>query len=218
MDLDARATAHTALGDTRRLAIVDRLTTEDLTVAELARLVDMSGNLLAHHLDVLAEAGMIQRRVSEGDHRRRYVSLRWEGIPGSPGVERSAPPSMAFVCTHNSARSQFAAAWWESATGRLSASAGSNPSDRVHPTAVRVAAEFGIDLASARPAGYDSLPPRIDLVVSVCDRAREARLPPAAAHLHWSVPDPVARGTVASFRSAFTDIARRIERLVGAPA
>ena len=215
MDLDARATAHAALGDTRRLAIVDRLTTGDLTVAELAGLVDMSGNLLAHHLDVLAEAGMIERRVSEGDHRRRYVSLVWNSLPRSPGIEHTSRSSTAFVCTHNSARSQFAAALWESTTGRPSASAGSNPADRVHPTALRVASEFEVDLSSARPAAYDSLPPQIDLVVSVCDRAREAGLPPADDHLHWSVPDPVTTGTVASFRAAFTDIARRVERLAG---
>jgi ArsR family transcriptional regulator, arsenate/arsenite/antimonite-responsive transcriptional repressor / arsenate reductase (thioredoxin) len=218
MDLAVRAAAHAALGDARRLAIVDRLTTGDLTVAELAGLVEMTGNLLAHHLDVLEEAGVIERRVSEGDHRRRYVSLRWKGLPRSPGFDHASRSSVAFVCTHNSARSQFAAALWESTTGRPSASAGRDPADRVHPTALRVASEFGIDLISAQPAGYDSLPPRIDLVVSVCDRARESGLPPADDHLHWSVPDPVTTGTVTSFRAAFTDIARRVERLAGGPA
>ena len=48
--------------------------------AELSDLVGMRGNLLAHHLDVLEDAGLIEGRPSEGDHRRRYVSLRWEGL------------------------------------------------------------------------------------------------------------------------------------------
>jgi DNA-binding transcriptional ArsR family regulator len=59
MNLEKRALAHAALGDGRRLSIVDRLTLGDLTVAELAAVTGMKGNLLAHHLDVLEHAGRI---------------------------------------------------------------------------------------------------------------------------------------------------------------
>lgn len=215
MDLERRAQRHAALSDARRLRIVDALASGDRTVAELAGLVELPGNLVAHHLDVLEGSGLIERRVSEGDRRRRYVSLRWDGLPGVLDVTLTGT-TVAFVCTHNSARSQFAAALWHDATGVDVASAGSDPSDRVHPKAVKVASEFGVDLSAASPGGYDSLPWKPDLVVSVCDRALEGGVPEGGAHYHWSIPDPVGAGDIASFRSAFAEIARRVEHLSGA--
>jgi protein-tyrosine-phosphatase len=121
-----------------------------------------------------------------------------------------------FVCTHNSARSQFAAGYWERTTGRPAESAGTDPAPRVHPAAVRVAREFGVDLAGAEPRGYGAVTSSPDLVVSVCDRAYEAGWPFDAPVLHWSVPDPVRTGTDAAVRRAFTELAARIER-AGAP-
>lgn len=214
MELADRAEVHAALGDRRRLAIVDHLTLGDRTVTELADVSGMEGNLLAHHLDVLESAGLIERRVSEGDHRRRYVALRWERVPTGP-AKRLQFEEVLFVCTRNSARSQFAAALLERTTGRPAGSAGSDPAPRVDLRAVRVAGEYGVDLSSAETRGYDDYDGHPDLVVSVCDRALEAGVPAADAHVHWSVPDPVARGTVEAFRSAFGEIAVRMEHLVG---
>lgn len=210
MELAERATAHAALGDVKRLLIVDSLAHSDRTVAELAASSGMGGNLLAHHLDVLETAGLIERRVSEGDRRRKYVTLRWGRLP--PGVKSNhhSVADVAFVCTHNSARSQFAAALWEQHTGHPAQSAGSDPSPEVHPQAVSVAADFGIDLSDARPGGYERLPSQAGLIVSVCDRAHEAGLPPAAEYLHWSVPDPVVTGRMTAFQTAFAEIAERI--------
>ena len=209
---------HSALSDPRRLRIVDTLATEDLTVADLADLVGLPGNLLAHHLQVLESAGLIERRISEGDHRRRYVTLRWDQLP--PVVQGELPSwPIAFVCTRNSARSQFAAAWWTRQTGVEAASAGSHPAPRVHPVAIEVAFEYDIDLTEATPAGYEALLSRSpELIVSVCDRALESGLPVAARHVHWSVPDPVKAGKTASFRAAFQEIAQRIDRLSASAA
>lgn len=215
MDLANRAEAHAALGDQRRLVIVDHLSLGDRTVGELAEVSGMGGNLLAHHLDVLESAGLIERRVSEGDHRRRYVALKWGRLPAGPGTPLPLA-EVLFVCTRNSARSQFAAALWERMTGRSAASAGSDPAPKVDPRAVRVAREHDIDLSSARPRGYDDLDGEPDFVISVCDRALEAGVPTSQGHAHWSVPDPVTRGTIDAFRSAFDEIAIRMEHLVGA--
>lgn len=215
MSRELRAAIHAALGDERRLLIAEQLALGDRTVAELADLTEMSGSLLAHHLEVLTEAGLVRRNVSEGDHRRRYVSLDWARVPSGLQVPPRFDQHVAFVCTHNSARSQFAAALWKESTGREAASAGSQPAERVHPTAIEVASEFGIDISDARHGGYDRIEGTPDLVVSVCDRALEDGLPPGRDHLHWSVPDPVAVGTVKSFRSAFTQITERVTRLAG---
>lgn len=215
MNLAHRARQHAALSDERRLLIVDHLVLGDLTVAELADLSEMRGNLLAHHLDVLEQAGLIERRISEGDRRRRYVALRWDHLPPAVGSPLLSHDGVSFVCTHNSARSQFASALWERVTGFAASSAGSDPAIRVHPKAVEVASEFEVDISGVHPSPYADLPVDIRLIVSVCDRANEGELPEAARHLHWSVPDPVRVGTLDAFRSAFDDIAERISHLSG---
>lgn len=214
MDIETRASRHLALGDTRRLAIVDELSSGDRTVSELAHLVDLPSNLVAHHLDVLESADLIERHPSEGDRRRRYVTLRWDRLPPAP-APLIAPATIAFVCTHNSARSQFAAALWKAATGAKVASAGTQPAAAIHPKAVKVASEHGVDLSGHTPSGYETIPWRPDLVISVCDRAFEEGVPEAKQHLHWSVPDPVRVGTLDSFRFAFAEIAQRIDHLTG---
>ncbi len=212
MSLETRARRHAALGDARRLLIVDALSLGDLAIAELANLTDMPGSLLAHHLDTLEEVGLVERRVSEGDRRRRYVTLNWDNLPFGVSSAPLAAGSIAFVCTHNSARSQFAAALWEQETGMATTSAGSEPADAVHPKAVKVAAEYGVDISTAEPGGYERVTSP-DLVVSVCDRAHEGGVPPAARQAHWSVPDPVLAGTIDSFRAAFAEIHERVEHL-----
>ncbi len=213
MSIESRAAAHAALGDARRLQIVDHLASSDLTFAELARFAGIGTNLLAHHLEILEGASIIRRHVSEGDRRRKYVSLNRDALPEPlPGPSHQFN-SIAFVCTHNSARSQFAAACWERATGNTAQSAGSQPADRVHPLAIKAAVRLGIDLSGALPGGYDTLKGEPDLLVSVCDRAREDGLPPATTTLHWSVPDPVRAGNLRSFQEVFVEIASRVTQL-----
>jgi len=61
--------------------------------------------------------------------------------------------TVLFVCVHNAARSQMAEAFFNAMTGgrHRGMSAGSQPSDRVNPTAVRAMAEMGIDIRGRRP-------------------------------------------------------------------
>jgi protein-tyrosine-phosphatase len=73
-----------------------------------------------------------------------------------------------------------------------------------------------VELAGATPKGYEEVTPAPDLVVSVCDKAREAGVPFSAETLHWSVPDPVADGRPAAFGAAFAEISARVERLAAA--
>ena len=217
MDLERRANLHAALGDAGRLRLVELLSWGDRTVRELAAESGMPGNLLAHHLNVLEGASVIERRVSEGDHRRKYVTIRRDNLRGMVAMSPAAPKgSILFVCSHNSARSQYAASRWRARTGGPADSAGNQPAMRVHPTAIRVASEAGVDLSKAAPRGYESIEVAPDLVVSVCDRAREAKPPFDAVMVHWSIPDPVAVRSVAAFRSAFAEIDDRIQWLAGA--
>ena len=199
-DLVQQAAVHRALGDPHRLAVVAWLELTDATPTELADRLGLASNLVAFHLDVLEEVGLITRHRSQGDGRRRYVTLGPTArTVGTVNADAWDPPLTArrvvFVCTHNSARSQLASAIWTARTGRTSWSAGSQPADRVDPDAVAIAADHGLDLSAARPVGYAQVDVAPDLVVSVCDRVREDGLPFDAPLLHWSVPraDPVRR-------------------------
>jgi protein-tyrosine-phosphatase len=212
-DVSDRAALHHALGDVARLRIVDALELSDLTFQEAAHAAMVPSNLAAHHIGILERAGVVTRRVSDGDRRRRYLTLRPERFDGLTGHARLRSGSLLFICTHNSARSQFAAALWRARTGGTAESAGTEPATRVHRRAVEAARAFGLDLGHATPRGYHELGGPSELIVSVCDRARETELPFDAPLLHWSVPDPVAVGTRSAFREAFTTIASRVDRL-----
>jgi len=193
--------------------MVESLANGDMAVDELAVLTSLKSNLLSHHLDVLESHGLVHRRTSEGDRRRRYVTLDVENLPLALHSSSLPKGNVVFVCTHNSARSQFAAALWAQLTGQPSLSAGSEPADRTDPRAVRVASEFGLDISSTEPGGYDRLPDDPAVIVCVCDRAWEGDVPAARSRLHWSIPDPVPLANLSAFRRSFNDLSRRIEHL-----
>ena len=74
-DLARRAAVHAALADPARLRITDTLFAGDASPSELAAMLAMPSNLLAHHLHVLEQAGIVTRRRSQGDRRRTYLQL-----------------------------------------------------------------------------------------------------------------------------------------------
>ena len=107
------------------------------------------------------------------------------------------PKRVLVLCTGNSCRSQMAEAWINHLLeGRWHArSAGTAPAERVHPLAVRAMAEVGIDIAGAVPASVSArLAEPWDLVVTVCDSAREScpAFPGHVERLHVSFLDPAA--------------------------
>ncbi len=209
MDLYERARIHEALGDPHRLEIVDALVGSDRSPGHLAEVTGMAPNLVAHHLRVLEGAGVVEVRRSEGDGRRRYVHLLAAGVAAVGGAEPVDRP-VVFVCTHNSARSQLAAALWSRASGESATSAGTHPAERVHPKAVAVGGAHGLDLRGATPRLLE--PDRVPdaVVVTVCDRAAEELAEPPDRH--WSVPDPVAVGTDDAFNAAFEALVDWVER------
>ena len=213
---DLRSARHAALGDPVRLAIVDALIASDRAPVELQRLVEIPSNLLAHHLDVLEGVGLTSRSRSSGDGRRRYVHLHRDALDAlTPGRRRPAQRAL-FVCTHNSARSQLAAALWSQLTNQAADSAGTHPADRVHPGAIAAGRRAGLDLTNACPKRLDDLRRRPALVVTVCDRAHE-ELDPDPTWLHWSVADPVGNPTRVAFDTAVVELRSRITGLVAGP-
>jgi protein-tyrosine-phosphatase len=218
LSLRERCRVHAALADPARLAIVDTLALGDASPGEVAHQLDMPSNLVAHHLKVLAEAGLLVKNRSEGDRRRTYLRLNPEALAQLTPSQVPLAGRVVFVCTHNSARSQLAAALWRNRTGRAAASAGTRPAARIHPRALKVAHRHGLALDPTGTAHVSDVLHDGDLVVAVCDKAYEDLTGHLRPRLHWSVPDPVRVDTDAAFEATYTDVAGRIDRLAPALA
>jgi protein-tyrosine-phosphatase/DNA-binding transcriptional ArsR family regulator len=212
-----RAAVLAALGDPVRLAVVDALVLADCSPGELGERLGVPTNLMAHHVKVLEEAGLLERLRSEGDRRRSYLRLRPAALDGLlPGADRETS-RVVFVCTHNSARSQLAAALWRTRSAVPATSAGTRPAAAVHPRTAAVAGRHGLALERTRPRGVDSVLVDDDLVVTVCDAAHEELEPVlagrAAPALHWSVPDPARTDTDEAFENAYEAVSARVDSL-----
>jgi arsenate reductase len=101
-----------------------------------------------------------------------------------------------FLCTHNSARSQMAEGFLRSLAGdRFEAASAGTEATRVHPLAIRVMSEVGLDLAGHNSKTFEQfLTQPWDCVITVCDNANERCpvFPARTARLHWSFEDPSA--------------------------
>jgi len=105
------------------------------------------------------------------------------------------------LCTGNSCRSQMAEGFLRSYDPEIEVfSAGTEPSDQVHPKAVEVMQELGIDLSSHHPQKVDEfMDDSFDYVITVCGHAKEncpVFLGEVKQHLHIGFEDPAeATGT-----------------------
>jgi ArsR family transcriptional regulator, arsenate/arsenite/antimonite-responsive transcriptional repressor / arsenate reductase (thioredoxin) len=211
--LPARARVHAALGDPSRLSIVDALTLGDASPGEIGAGLGMPTNLVAHHVKVLQEAGLVVRTRSEGDRRRTYLRLDARVLASLTPPALHAGERVVFVCTHNSARSQLAAALWRDRVGGHVVSAGTAPAARVHPKAIKVAHRHGLTLDPTGTAFVGDVVHEGDLVIAVCDNAHEDLTSGVRPRLHWSIPDPVRVDTDEAFEAAYTDLDDRITRI-----
>jgi len=121
-----------------------------------------------------------------------------------------------FLCTGNSCRSQMAEGWARTlGLGRVEAfSAGTEPKG-LHPLAVRVMAEAGVDISHQKSKHLDTLMGQpFDYVITVCDRARDACpvWPGARENIHWSFDDPaLATGSDEEKMQVFRRVAVEIK-------
>jgi arsenate reductase (thioredoxin) len=125
------------------------------------------------------------------------------------------------LCTGNSARSILAEFLLRAkGKGRFAVrSAGSHPTGTVNPLTVKVLQEkYGIQAADARSKSWDEFKDTpFDLVITVCDHARETcpLWPGQPLQAHWGSPDPAAvTGSEAEKYRAFVDVASQISRRI----
>jgi len=133
-------------------------------------------------------------------------------------------PNVLFLCTGNSCRSQMAEGFLRHHAGdRFNVySAGTDPAEYVHPRAVQVMSEAGIDISGQRPKGVKEYLGKLQIryLIIVCSGADEScpRVFPGVLHrLFWPFDDP-ARLTgdeeevQDGFRRIRDEIAARIEQ------
>jgi arsenate reductase len=140
--------------------------------------------------------------------------------------QRAAPFRILVLCTGNSARSQIAEALLATmGAERIEAvSAGSRPAPQVNPMAIEVLREHGIAWEGRTPKGIDAVADqRFDLVITVCDNARDVCpvFPGARVQVHWGMPDPAEvhgdEERRLAFRDAYERLARWVEALLALP-
>lgn len=206
-----RAKVYSALGDPRRLEIVDELSLSDRTPNELIQKFEIPSALLAHHLDVLEGAGLIRRIASSADKRKRFVQIVRKNLPIIP--QFAIPKSVIFVCRQNSARSQLAEALWRLHLGPNVASAGTSPAREVHPLTRKIAALHQLDVDNASPRKFQPSAINEQTIITVCDQSYEELKPPFR-HFHWSITDPAEANTLDAFEQTIHDLSERLRSLV----
>ena len=232
-------------GHPLRWRLLSELARSDRRVGELCALGGRRQSLVSYHLRRLRDGGLVSMRPSAADGRDTYYILdlvRCGELLSSTGASlhpalapsphprtardpASKPARVLFLCTGNSTRSQIAEALAEQLSGGAvsAASAGSDPRP-LHPNAVRVMRERGIDLAGRRSTHLSEFAAqRFDYVISLCDRVREVcpEFPGEPELIHWSIPDPAREAgsdeeTLPAFERTATELCTRVGFLIEA--
>lgn len=121
------------------------------------------------------------------------------------------------LCTGNSCRSQMAEGFLRSFDPDLEIqSAGTNPAAQVHPKAIQVMKEIGIDIGGGYPKNVDRfLDQPFDYVITVCDNAKETCpvfMGEVRERFHFGFEDPAeVTGTEAEILSEFRRVRDEIQ-------
>jgi protein-tyrosine-phosphatase/DNA-binding transcriptional ArsR family regulator len=225
-------------GHPLRWQLLAELARSDRRVRELRERLGQPQSLVSYHLGQLRAGGLVSVRRSSADRRDAYYRIDLThcgellietgralhpGLALHQGLSLVPPPAerirrrtrVLFLCTGNSARSQMA----EALLGQLGAgtvevaSAGSRPKP-LHPSAVLVMREHGIDISGRRAKHLDTFAgQRFGYVISLCDRLREVcpEFPGHPQMIHWSIADPAGEADgYPAFRRVATELRTRI--------
>ncbi|KJS03595.1 MAG: protein tyrosine phosphatase [Desulfobulbaceae bacterium BRH_c16a] len=129
-----------------------------------------------------------------------------------------------FLCTGNSCRSQMAEGLLRHLSeGRLEAcSAGLAPKEHIHPLAIKVMEEIGIDISGQKPKRVGTYLGKetISFVITVCSKAEEScpRIWPGLAEanrLYWPFTDPAeAEGTEEETMTVFRQVRDQLKEKI----
>lgn len=223
-----------------RWKILVLLTRSDYCGLEIVQRLKKPQNLISYHLRLLATHQLVSEHRSAADGRDMYYSLNLDLLCEQYAAAATAlhpalgnftvdsqdilarriqvnpPLRVLFLCTENSARSQMAEGLLRYLAGNSIdvCSAGSQPSE-VHPYAIQILAQMGIDISHATSKQLDTFRDQtFDVVITVCDRMKECcpTFPGDSEPIHWSLPDPVALEGVSAQEqlAAFEQLAQKL--------
>ena len=212
------------VADPQRWRLLTELAHSDRRVGELTAALDAPQNLVSYHLRELRNAGLVSSRRSSYDGRDAYYRVDLARcadvltaaaaalgvVPPTPTRRRGRRQKVLFLCTGNSARSPMAEALLRAqSAGAIDArSAGSTPKP-LHPLAVQVMSERGIDISRHKSKHFDTfVTTSFDCVITLCDKVREV-CPDYPNAIHWSTPEPV---TYDEFVAVADDLELRIKQ------
>lgn len=231
-----------ALAHPQRLSVfrlLMRRYPDRVPAGEIGTVLGLRPSTLSGYLSDLSEAGLIEQE-------RRGTSLRYTVVlPAAEGLTdyfvrdccraRTLPPppdrpgrvrNVLFLGSGNSASSLMAEAILRRIAGRRfeAFSAGTRPRGEPNPQAMAMLRELGHDTEHLYSKPVDIFreddAPRMDIVISVCDRAASEDCPAwpgAPLQGHWSVPDPVELGTPEAYAGAYLTLRDRLEALADLP-
>lgn len=133
-------------------------------------------------------------------------------------------PTILVLCTGNSCRSHIGEGFLRNALGEHAnvVSAGSKPAGYVHPLAIKVMAEVGIDISAHRSKHLNEfIEQRVDTVITVCGNADQACpiFPGQLNRYHWPFLDPAhAKGSDEEILNCFRTVRDEIRRVFEAYA
>lgn len=129
----------------------------------------------------------------------------------------SQTKSVLFVCVQNSCRSQIAEGFANFYGGNVikAYSAGSNPSGKVNPDAIKVMQEENLDISGQRSKGFRDLPVKdFDYIVTMgCEDV--CPFVPGKKHVEWDIEDPKGK-SLYFFRQVREKIRGKVKSLIRA--
>jgi protein-tyrosine-phosphatase len=195
--------------------------------AEYTRIVDD----LTYHYDGIFSRQTVQRAVEQARERlvpvarfpnflpiltERFARDQLLAAAQAEGKVATSVPEILFVCVHNAGRSQMAAALARHlSAGRVHVrSAGSQPTQEIHPLTIQALAERGIEITEAFPKPLtDDVVHAADVIITMgCGDA--CPIFPGKRYEDWEVADPAGQ-TIEVVRAIRDDIQARVTTLLG---
>ena len=121
---------------------------------------------------------------------------------------------IAFICVHNSCRSQMAEAWSKHLGSKIfeAYSAGTEKYPEVKPHAVQVMEEAGVDMMGHKPKLIKDIPNQLDILITMGCNVTCPYIPNKHTE-DWGIEDPSGKG-IQAFRNARDEIRKKVQELI----